>query len=192
MTDFWDATEIPYSDSWDDDMYDSLMRYVYEIDETTYNTKAGLPKTDAEIIKYVEDSTVDNINLAEDTASMLQETGTQVIDWENRENWRARIAPEVVYALMAIAVGPVARDVFINWDLEGIDGYFAAVDDLKDIDVYSFYETALEAEEYANAAYNHGTCGGWRGPISIIKITNFRNAYYKSGISPEYSIVKTI
>ena len=56
MTDFWDATEIPYSDDWDDDMYDSLMRYVYEIDETIYNTRAGLPETDADIIKYVEDS----------------------------------------------------------------------------------------------------------------------------------------
>jgi hypothetical protein len=59
MTDFWDATEIPYSDNWDDDMYDSLMRYVYEIDETTYNTRAGLPKADADIIKYVEDSTAE-------------------------------------------------------------------------------------------------------------------------------------
>lgn len=59
MTDFWDATGIPYSDDWDDDMWDSLMRYVYEIDEHTYNTKSVLPKTDKEILKYVEDSLAD-------------------------------------------------------------------------------------------------------------------------------------
>ena len=56
MTDYWDATGIPYSDDWDDNMWDSLMRYVYEIDEPTYRTRVGLPKTDVDIIKYVEDS----------------------------------------------------------------------------------------------------------------------------------------
>ena len=59
MTDYFDSTEIAYSDDWDDDMWDNLYRYVYEIDENTYNTEAGLPKTDADIIKYVEESTAD-------------------------------------------------------------------------------------------------------------------------------------
>jgi hypothetical protein len=40
-------------------MWDSLSRYVYEIDENTYNTETGLPKTDTDIIKYVKKSTAD-------------------------------------------------------------------------------------------------------------------------------------
>jgi hypothetical protein len=59
MTDYFDSTEIAYSDDWDDDMWDSLSRYVYEIDENTYNTETGLPKTDTDIIKYVKKSTAD-------------------------------------------------------------------------------------------------------------------------------------
>lgn len=56
MTDYFDATEIAYSDDWSDDMWDSLARYVFEIDEITYKTEVGLPKTDAEILQFVEDS----------------------------------------------------------------------------------------------------------------------------------------
>ena len=56
MTDYFDAAEIAYSDDWSDDMWDSLARYVFEIDEITYKTEAGLPKTDAEILQFVEDS----------------------------------------------------------------------------------------------------------------------------------------
>jgi hypothetical protein len=59
MTDYFDSTEIAYSDDWDDDMWDSLTRYVYEIDATTYKTETGLPKTDSEIIRYVEESLAD-------------------------------------------------------------------------------------------------------------------------------------
>lgn len=59
MTDYFDSTEIAYSDDWDDDMWDDLTRYVYEIDANTYKTEIGLPKTDSEIIKYVEDSLAD-------------------------------------------------------------------------------------------------------------------------------------
>jgi hypothetical protein len=59
MTDYFDGTEIAYSDDWDDDMWDSLTRYVYEIDADTYKTETGLPKTDSEILKYVEESLAD-------------------------------------------------------------------------------------------------------------------------------------
>lgn len=59
MTDYFERAEIAYSDAWDDDMWDYLTRYVYEIDTTTYETEAGLPKTDTEILKYVEDSLAD-------------------------------------------------------------------------------------------------------------------------------------
>lgn len=59
MTDYFDGTGIAYSDDWDDDMWDNLTRYVYEIDEDVYKTEKGLPKTDSEIIKYVEDSVAD-------------------------------------------------------------------------------------------------------------------------------------
>ena len=59
MTDYFDRAGIVYSDDWDDDMWDYLTRYVYEIDATTYETESGLPKTNADILKYVEDSLAD-------------------------------------------------------------------------------------------------------------------------------------
>ena len=56
VCDYFDATNIPYEDTWEDHMWDNLDRYAYEIDEHTYKTKQGLPKSDADILKYIENN----------------------------------------------------------------------------------------------------------------------------------------
>jgi hypothetical protein len=75
---------------------------------------------------------------------------------------------------MAVSDDNAARNVFISWISPGYDGYFGAVDNFEDIDLYTFYETITDAEEAADGAYNQAEYGFFQGPISIIKISNFR------------------
>lgn len=63
VCDYFDATNIPYEDTWEDHMWDDLDRYAYEIDEQTYKTEQGLPKSDADILKYVKN----NVDALEET-----------------------------------------------------------------------------------------------------------------------------
>lgn len=120
---------------------------------------------------------------------------TATVDWDYRNNWHYKTAPKVVYALMATKNSrSSSTPVFVYWDLNGIDGYFEAAENLTDIDdEYSFYETVSDAEDAANDAYSQGEIAGWMGPINIVKITNFNDAYYKPHKNaPKYSIVKTV
>lgn len=64
VCDYFDATNIPYEDTWEDYMWDELDRYAYEIDEQTYKTEQGLPKSDADILAYVKNN-VDALEEAE-------------------------------------------------------------------------------------------------------------------------------
>lgn len=121
--------------------------------------------------------------------------GTTTVDWDYRGNWHYKTAPKEVYALMATKNSRSgSAPVFVYWDLNGIDGYFEAAESLTDIDnEYSFYETVSDAEVAANDAYNQSEIAGWRGPINIVKITNFNDAYYRPHKNvPKYSIVKTV
>lgn len=89
VCDYFDATNIPYEDTWEDYMWDELDRYAYEIDEQTYKTEQGLPKSDADILAYVKNN-VDALEEAEQNPFALG-WGSTNTDTSSVENTHLKV-----------------------------------------------------------------------------------------------------
>ena len=150
--------------------------------------------TKSELKEMIREALREELSKAKLKEATVTTATTAAVDWDYRGNWHRKTAPKEVYALMAEKSSPRSTGpVYIYFDLNGIDGYYEAAENLWDVDnLYSFYETATEAEEHAKAAYSQGVIAGWKGPINIVKITNFNDTYFKPSIAPIYSIVKTV
>jgi hypothetical protein len=153
-----------------------------------YTDKEGM----AELEKSCADMPANMKNKILNSAVLVEAAGSRTVDWNRQEDWHLHNAPDEAYALMAVSDDSAARNVFISWMSPDYDGYFGAVDNFDDIELYTFYETVADAEDAADGAYNQAEYGFFQGPISIIKISNFRQAYFGHGVAPKYTVVKTV
>lgn len=107
--------------------------------------------------------------------------------WIEPELWDTTTAPKEVYVILTDD-GPHHKNVFLAFD-NAVDGY-TTVDYFDEINLGSICKTIADAEYIAKAA-NSSTYGGWSTPMHIIKVTNFRDAYFNV-CGPEYTIIKTL
>jgi hypothetical protein len=117
----------------------------------------------------------------------LEESSASTDPWTDPEAWDETNAPEEAYAILTDD-GAGYENVFLAFD--NASDCYTTVDYFDDINRQSICKSIPQAEQIAKDA-DSTTWGGWPTAMHIIKVTNFRDAYF-SGADPEYTIEKTI
>lgn len=118
--------------------------------------------------------------------AIREELSTEQLTEASTARWTKKEAPDVAYAVLTDDGS--YKNEFLNWNAR--DRYYTTVKSISKVSRFDCPASAAEAEDMAIQA-NSNTWGGWRAPMHIIKISNFKDAYFNYA-EPEYTIVKTL